>query len=957
MDGFETGLLSVPRRLHRRGLRLGALLLLTAALVAGSTVFGGSMVQADPVPGEVTNLRLSSDAPGELTITWDAPSDAPADYRVAWARDDLSYLSWDAAEETHRGSSYPDGADTSLTLTGLTVGETYKARMRSRYNPGTSEGQSGPWTDEARQRVTAAATDTPVPTAAPTPAPPSDAVTNLRLSSDAPGELTITWDAPSDAPADYRVAWARDDLSYLSWDADDETHRGSSYPDGADTSLTLTGLTGGETYKARMRSRYNPGTSDGRSGPWTDEVTRRVKNSPPTAPTELAATETDTKGKTNVVLSWTAPSYDDLTGYRIHRGAHADSLTELVQDSGNTDTAYTDTTTETGNTYVYAVTALSLDGDSPRSTTASVTPAEASEITPRDPPPPPPDDEELIAQQQQGSNEVILASNYTGDYVAGTASAVVGRNATHFTTGDNELGYLLTKVTHGIGLETGGTAIIGAALHADNAGIPGTELYAFPNDQTFTGNNPRPVTHVGEVLLEPNKKYWIVLTKRAGTTGNIALRYKRSADIATGLDDWTLATNASYFSNRRVWATFSTPYAIRLEGVVLVPATDEPDEMDFPMDASTLGRLRVGATSTGTLDATDDNRSGDLLKIEGLTAGNSYRVRAWFGTSKEDSATADRGGAIGLQAGRWGSDHISSFSPYNDNLLDDGRASFVFPTFAGEEYYVDVVAPAFRPPDGQTAAYTYYGPYMLEIYDLGVTQRLTGVTGQTCDDDNRVCTGGTASYSEGYGIKESNICVNNRCANDPRFPEFWYPGYATNETHEVSVGNNPTSRNLSQATAFRAHDSTSPTARFKLDRVEVFVHSMTSGSIPQAAIYTRNVNQPGDHLFDLEPIYNDDGHIDTFVAPQNASALNRNTYYFIVFSEGGGDTDSFKLYVTAKLNDRDDDDHPEWRRQGGGGLTKDNDATSPTWGNMISGDMMSGASVVIQFRIYAGVAP
>ena len=160
--GPRDWLRSVPRRLHRRGLTLGALLLLTTALVAGSTILGGGMVQADPVPGEVTNLILSSDAPGELTITWNAPSDAPADYRVAWARDDLSYLSWDASDETHRGSSYPGGADTSLTLTGLTGGETYKVRMRSRYNPGTSEGRSGPWTDEARQRVTAAATATPL---------------------------------------------------------------------------------------------------------------------------------------------------------------------------------------------------------------------------------------------------------------------------------------------------------------------------------------------------------------------------------------------------------------------------------------------------------------------------------------------------------------------------------------------------------------------------------------------------------------------------------------------------------------------------------------------------------------------------------------------------------------------------------------------------------------------------
>ena len=285
--------------------------------------------------------------------------------------------------------------------------------------------------------------------------------------------------------------------------------------------------------------------------------------------------------------------------------------------------------------------------------------------------------------------------------------------------------------------------------------------------------------------------------------------------------------------------------------------------------------------------------------------------------------------------------------------MDDGRASFVFPTFAGEEYYVDLVAPAFRPPEGITAAHTYYGPYMLEIYDLGVTQRTLGVDGQTCDQDNRVRTGGTMRYSEGYGIKASNLCVNNRCNNDPRFPEFAPAGYANDETHVVSVGNNPTSKNLSQAASFRAGDGTSPTAEFQLDRIEAFVHSMTSGSIPQVAIHLLSGAVPGDKLFDLDPIYNDDGHIDTFVAPQGAQALVKTTHYVVVFTEGGGATDSFKLYVTAKHNE-DDDAHPKWPVQNGG-LTKDNDATSPTWATMRSGDTLSGTEVHPQIRVYAGV--
>ena len=292
-------------------------------------------------------------------------------------------------------------------------------------------------------------------------------------------------------------------------------------------------------------------------------------------------------------------------------------------------------------------------------------------------------------------------------------------------------------------------------------------------------------------------------------------------------------------------------------------------------------------------------------------------------------------------------------SPHNDNLLDDGRASFAFPAFANEEYYVDLVAPAFRPPEGQTPAHTYFGPYMLEIYDLGVTQRTLGVTGQTCTDG--VCRGGTMQYSEGYGIKASNICVNNRCFNDPRFPEFHDSQHPTNETHEVSVGNNPLSKNLSQAIAFTAGNSESLTRNFQLDRIGAFVHSMTGGSIPQAAVHTYTSDNPGTtKLFDLEPLYNDDRHIDYFIAPRDAQALSRSTFYFIVFTEGGGSNESYKLYATAKTNE-DDNRDPRWTINDAG-KSKDNDAASPSWGEMRSGDTDSGDLVLPQIRIYAGVA-
>ena len=197
-------------------------------------------------------------------------------------------------------------------------------------------------------------------------------IQNMRLSSDAPGTLAIRWDTPSPAPSDYRIVWAPADRDFLSWSAPNEALRGNEYPGGSATSLTLTGLTEGTEFKAGMRARYRTGEheDDPWSGPWTATVTQRVRADAPAAPTGLTVREQTDKKGTTVELSWTAPGHGGLTGYRIRRGAGA--LTVLVEDTGDTSTKYTDGTAEADTSYTYAVTALSPDGDSPRSETASL---------------------------------------------------------------------------------------------------------------------------------------------------------------------------------------------------------------------------------------------------------------------------------------------------------------------------------------------------------------------------------------------------------------------------------------------------------------------------------------------------------------------------------------------------------------------------------------------------------
>lgn len=97
------------------------------------------------------------------------------------------------------------------------------------------------------------------------------------LCSNTPGALTVAWNTPSPTPTDYRVMWAPEGGDWLSYRDQNETERGNLYPGGSETSLTISGLTPGATYKVSMRARYGPGDS----GPWSTEATLQVRDNPP----------------------------------------------------------------------------------------------------------------------------------------------------------------------------------------------------------------------------------------------------------------------------------------------------------------------------------------------------------------------------------------------------------------------------------------------------------------------------------------------------------------------------------------------------------------------------------------------------------------------------------------------------------------------------------------------------
>ena len=237
-----------------------------AALVLAVATFGvvPAVATAQQDDGAISALTLTSDSPGTLDVSWEAPTGAaPTDYRVNWARSDEDYPSWtDNAANLHPTT-------TSQQLTDLDEGVEYKVRVRARYYDGARAENpwSGPWAEATRQVAAQPGVQ----------AQQDDgAISALTLTSDSPGTLDVSWEAPTGAaPTDYRVNWARSDEDYPPW----TDNAANLHP--TTTSQQLTDLDEGVEYKVRVRARYYDGAraENPWSGPWA-EATRQVAAQP-----------------------------------------------------------------------------------------------------------------------------------------------------------------------------------------------------------------------------------------------------------------------------------------------------------------------------------------------------------------------------------------------------------------------------------------------------------------------------------------------------------------------------------------------------------------------------------------------------------------------------------------------------------------------------------------------------
>jgi large repetitive protein len=287
-------------------------------------------------PGTPVGLSAFAVRAGEVKLTWTAPDDGGSaiyDYVIQRSTDGTT---WTTVTE-------PISSATSVTVTGLTQGTTYKFRVAAYNALG-----AGPWTTP----VTAVA---PVRPAAPT---------GLKADPKS-GAIRLSWDA---APAgtlveNYYVDYCCESGEWIA--ADDGTLTA--------TALTITGLTDGVTYKFRVAANNAAGASS-----WTSPLSSTA-GGPPPAPSGLTAAVAPAAGvgSGEVKLSWTAPTAGSaITDYVIESSTDGTTWT-TVDDGVSQATTATVRGLTNFSSYQFRVAAKNGYGIGDRSALVTATPAGA----------------------------------------------------------------------------------------------------------------------------------------------------------------------------------------------------------------------------------------------------------------------------------------------------------------------------------------------------------------------------------------------------------------------------------------------------------------------------------------------------------------------------------------------------------------------------------------------------
>ena len=624
-----------PATAHKisSGSRAGLPILIATLLLAVLIGSGIALAQAEDA---IPSMNLASGEPGQLVITWEAPEQAPTDYRIRWANTDLSWLSWKDTNEAERANEYLIAGITTITLNDLTPGDVYKVQMRSRYYNAdrTARQKSGAWTSTATQKLM----DNP-------PAPP----TGLTASPVSHNTLTLTWADPQDPNiTGYRILRGTDANSLSTIESNTES------PITAYTDTTVAAET---SYHYGVMALTQDGTGDQSATfnvttpaePQTEEI---VQNDPPAKPTGLRASRTL---HNNLTLTWDDPKDDTVTGYRILRGITHKNLPTIVDDTGNSSSSYTDNTVAQATAYFYQVAALRAGAEGPKSTTTEVnTPAASIRSVP--------------GRSGQVSTETLISNmNRATPHMAYLISWDLAQK---FHTGSDPADYKLSSVDlylTGIGPDLTVKLFSGSPI--------GTEVATLtPEGWERLGHNVYTFVAPANTNLTANTDYWIVVKG----TGNGWFKAAPSENVSP-VPGWEIADTydyrAKYIYEELEFRQFPGSLSIRINRLNN-PSTGQPTIGGLPYVGEPLTALMTAVNDADGLSDPPDilthqwkrhSADGATFELDVGTNSNTYtlvpgdegktiRVQIYFvddagnGEQTPDSAAHPSKGTVGPAA-------------------------------------------------------------------------------------------------------------------------------------------------------------------------------------------------------------------------------------------------------------------------------------------------------------------
>ena len=171
--------------------------------------------------------------------------------------------------------------------------------------------------------------------------------------------VTLHWQLPNDEPTgEYRFNIYRHTAGATAKAQGDAPLHSIAAGDPPVTTWTDTGLNSGDKWVYRVATRKGGNNNASNVSNFTSYYRAIVSNAQCSNNGKKYKAHTlraTVDGSNNVVLKWQVAGTHKVNGYRITRKTKGGSWTTLVDDTGSNDRNYTDSTTQSGQTYAYRV--------------------------------------------------------------------------------------------------------------------------------------------------------------------------------------------------------------------------------------------------------------------------------------------------------------------------------------------------------------------------------------------------------------------------------------------------------------------------------------------------------------------------------------------------------------------------------------------------------------------------